>query len=172
MRHKPLKLLAIVLLAVVLVLGYLAHKELTNPFQEMPRTIANFSALTTSGEKTEYYYERGDVTLIVLSASWCPACIAEMPILKKLHEEFSSRGFKILMVSEDDNLKIAARFKKAQAMPWTVVHWNYDLMNALGNPRVIPVSYLVDGNDDIEEIFAGLVDEKRMRSSIERTLKH
>jgi hypothetical protein len=83
-----------------------------------------------------------------------------MPTLKKLHEEFSSRGFKILMVSEDDNLKIAARFKKAQSMPWTVVHWNYDLMNALGNPRVIPVSYLVDGNDDIEEIFAGLVDEK------------
>ena len=44
-------------------------------------------------------------------------------------------------------------------------------MNALGNPRVLPVSYLVDGNDDIVDISAGIIDEKKMRSKIERILK-
>lgn len=171
MWHKSKKILAILLSACFFILAYHVYKEQTKPFQEMPQTVMNFTALDLNGEKTEYYYERGQVTLIVLSASWCPACIAEIPVLKSLHKDYSSRGFKILMISEDDNIKIAARFKKSQKMPWTVVHWNYDLMNALGNPRVLPVSYLVDGNDDIINITAGILDEKKMRSILERILK-
>lgn len=171
MRHITLKLSAVLALAAILVLAYHVYKEQSRPFQEMPTTVTNFAGFNTDGEKSEYYFERGDATLIVLSANWCPACIAEIPILKKLHKDYSPRGFKILMISEDDNVKAAARFKKTQAMPWTVIHWNYDLMNALGNPRVLPVSYLVDGNDDIVSISAGIFDEKKMRSSIERILK-
>ena len=171
MRHITIKLLAVLASATILILAYHVYKEQSKPFQQMPTTVSNFTAMTTDGEKMEYFLERGNVTLIVLSASWCPACIAEIPLLKKLHEEYSPRGFKILMVSEDDNLKIAARFKKGQGIPWTVVHWNYDLMNALGNPRVLPVSYLADGNDDIVDISAGIIEEKKMRSKIELILK-
>ena len=171
MRHMTLKLLAVIVSATILILAYHVYKERSKPFQAMPTTVSNFTAMTTDGEKMEYFLERGNVTLIVLSASWCPACIAEIPILKKLHEDYSPKGFKILMISEDDNLKIAARFKKGQGIPWTTVHWNYDLMNALGNPRVLPVSYLVDCNDDIVDISAGIIDEKKMRSKIERILK-
>ena len=56
-------------------------------------------------------------------------------------------------------------------MPWTVVHWNYDLMNALGNPRVIPVSYLVNGKDEIVLIEAGIIDEQKLYNAIEKILE-
>lgn len=171
MRSKSLKIAVITFSALFLCFAYLVYKEQARPFKEIPKTVGNFVALATDGSKTEYYFERGDVTLIVLSASWCPACIAELPTLKKLHQEFSPRGFKILMVSEDDNLKGAARFKKKFDMPWNVIHWNYELINALGNPNAIPVSYLVDGNDEITAITAGIIDEQEMRSKIEGLLK-
>ena len=75
------------------------------------------------------------------------------------------------MVSEDDNTKIASRFKKKYDMPWTMIHWNYDLMNALGNPRVIPVSYLIDSEGKFDYIEAGIIDEPRMKRAISALVK-
>ena len=132
----------------------------------MPDSIGNFEAINVDGGKTSFAAEKGKATLIVLSASWCPACVAELPTLMRLYNDFSGEGFRILMISEDDNVKIASRFKKKHGMPWTVVHWNYDMMNMLGNPRVIPVSYLVDENGDVDFIEAGIIEEKRMRHAI------
>ena len=107
----------------------------------------------------------------MLSAAWCPACIAELPTLEKLQREFSADGFKVLMVSEDDNVKIASRFKKKYNMPWTMVHWNYDLMNMLGNPRVIPVSYLLDEDGKIDFVKTGIIDENKMRRAIKALVR-
>ena len=147
--------------------SYMANVE---PFREIPDNIANFNAINIDGGKTTFDEQKGKATLIVLSASWCPACIAELTTLKNLYKEFSDKGFRIIMVSEDDNVKIASRFKKKYDMPWTMVHWNYDLMNALGNPRVIPVSYLIDSDGKFDYIEAGIIDELRMRRAIKALL--
>ena len=56
-------------------------------------------------------------------------------------------------------------------MPWTMVHWNYDLMNMLGNPRVIPVSYLLDEDGKIDFVNTGIIDENRMRRAIKALVK-
>lgn len=75
------------------------------------------------------------------------------------------------MVSEDDNVKIAARFKKKYNLPWTVIHWNYDLMKLLGNPKFIPVSYLVDDQDNIVQIHSGIFKEDEVRKDIAKILR-
>jgi thiol-disulfide isomerase/thioredoxin len=166
MRNKSFKIAGFIVLAALLLVAYRAIVANVEPFREIPSRIANFSAIEIDGGKTTFDEQRGKATLVVLSASWCPACIAELNTLKNLHMEFSGKGFRILMVSEDDNVKIASRFKKKYAMPWTMVHWNYDLMNTLGNPRVIPVSYLVDSDGKFDYIEAGIIDENRMRRAI------
>lgn len=137
-------------------------------FREIPKTVVDFEALKADGSRTNYASEKGSATLIVLSASWCPGCLMEIPMLQKFHREYGPRGLRILMIDEDDNLKTMARFQKAKDMPWTVVHWNYDAMNALGNPGVIPVSYLVDGADNIDKVFVGDADESELRWRIEK----
>ena len=171
MRNKSFKIAGFIVLAALLLVAYRAIVANVEPFREIPSRIANFSAIEIDGGKTTFNEQRGKATLVVLSASWCPACIAELNTLKNLHKEFSGKGFRVLMVSEDDNVKIASRFKKKYAMPWTVVHWNYDLMNKLGNPRVIPVSYLLDEEGDIDYIEAGIIEEARMRRAISALVK-
>lgn len=171
MQSKSYKIVAIVGLALFLCFAYHLYTERTRPFQEIPKTVANFAALKTDGKKTTFNEEKGTATLIVLSASWCPACLAEIPTLKKLHHDYADRGLKIITVSEDDNLRIAAKFKKEQKIKWTMVHWNYDLMNALGNPQAIPINYLVDSEDHFEYIEAGIMNEKKMRHAIESILR-
>ena len=166
MRNKSFKIAGFIVLAALLLVAYRAIVANVEPFHEIPSRIANFSALEIDGGKTTFNDQRGKATLVVLSASWCPACIAELNTLKNLHKEFSGKGFRILMVSEDDNVKIASRFKKNYEMPWAMVHWNYDVMNTLGNPRVIPVSYLIDSDGKFDYIEAGIIDENRMRRAI------
>ena len=171
MRHKTYKIIGIFALIALLCVLFVAYRENTQPFLQMPDSIDNFEAINIDGGKTTFQAEKGKATLIVLSASWCPACIAELPTLTKLHGEFAQDGLRVLMVSEDDNVKIASRFKKKYAMPWTMVHWNYDLMNKLGNPRVIPVSSLLDSDGKIDYIEAGIIEEARMRRAIKALVK-
>ena len=145
--------------------------SLERSFREIPKAVVNFEALKADSSRTDYASEKGTATLIVLSASWCPGCLMEIPMLQKFHREYGPKGLKILMIDEDDDLKAMARFQKAKEMSWTVVHWNYDAMNALGNPGVIPVSYLVDGSDNIDKVFVGDADESELRRRIEKLVK-
>lgn len=170
MRNKAFKIAGFIILVALLSLGYRAFMGRAGSFQPLPERMPNFEAIEIDGGRTTFEDCRGKATLIVLSASWCPACIAELPTLNTLYREFSAKGLRIIMVSEDDNVKTASRFKKKYGMPWTMVHWNYDLMNTLGNPRVIPVSYLIDEDGKIDYVEAGIIDEKRMTRAIKALL--
>ena len=140
-------------------------------FQTAPTRINDFKGKLLDGSISNYQAEKGQVTLIALTASWCPGCRAELPHLKKLDAEFSDRGFKIIMVNEDDSPKIAASYNKAAKIPWTTFHWNYDMMNKLGNPGVIPVTYLVNAQDSVVKIDVGEFDEGVMRKFIEKLIR-
>ena len=140
-------------------------------FQAAPTKITDFKGKLLDGSISTYQAEKGTVTLIALTASWCPGCRAELPHLKMLDEEFADKGFNILMVNEDDSPKIGAKYNKAAGIKWTTFHWNYDMMNVLGNPGVIPVTYLVNAQDSIVKINVGEFYEKQMRKLIEKALK-
>ena len=135
-------------------------------FQAVPSKIDDFKGQLVEGGVSNYRTEKGRATLIVLTASWCPGCRAELPHLKKLDSEFQGEGFKILLISEDDTPQTAASYNRNAHISWTTFHWNYEIMNALGNPGVIPVSYLVNAQDSIVKIDVGGFNENEMRSLI------
>ncbi len=164
---RKLALIPLFLLA-IFVLSRITAQE--PEFREMPTEIVNFVALKADGSKTDYESEKGKATLIVLSASWCPGCIMEIPMLKRLHQKYSDKGLKILMINEDDNLKAMARFIKAKEIPWTVVHWNRDASNAVGNPGFIPATCLVGADNKIEMAVVGDVSENALEKRIQQLL--
>ena len=164
---RKLALIPLFLLA-IFVLSRITAQE--PEFREMPTEIVNFVALKADGSKTDYESEKGKATLIVLSASWCPGCLMEIPMLKRLHQKYSDKGLKILMINEDDNLKAMARFIKAKESPWTVVHWNRDASNAVGNPGFIPATCLVGADNKIEMAVVGDVSENALEKRIQQLL--
>jgi thiol-disulfide isomerase/thioredoxin len=47
--------------------------------------------------------ERQHPTIVAAMAAWCKPCIAELPILEKLHHKYQGRGLKIVIISLDFN---------------------------------------------------------------------
>ena len=139
-------------------------------FQTVPTKIENFEGNTVEGDVSSYAKEKGEATLIVVSASWCGACNSELPALKRIGEDYSAKGLKIIVVNEDDDIETAARYKAARKIQWSMLHWNYEMMNKLGNPGVIPVHYLVDKNDSIQRIDVGVFDNSKLRHELNRLL--
>src|SRR5262245_13806980 len=45
----------------------------------------------------------GKVVLINFWASWCSACMDEMPSIQKLHDTLKSEGFEVVGVNVDEN---------------------------------------------------------------------
>jgi len=160
--------ICMVLLALAIVFSACGQEH----FQTAPTKISDFKGKLLDGHISNYQNEKGTITLIALTASWCPGCRAELPHLKRLNEEFADKGFKILMVNEDDSPKIGAKYNKTAGISWTTFHWNYDMMNALGNPGVIPVTYLVNAQDSIIKINVGEFDEDEMRKLIEKLIRN
>ncbi|MEO8576415.1 MAG: TlpA disulfide reductase family protein [Gemmatimonadales bacterium] len=53
-----------------------------------------------SDKKLEDY--RGTVLMINLWATWCEPCRVEMPSIERLHQDYSSKGLKVVAISVDD----------------------------------------------------------------------
>lgn len=107
----------------------------------------------TSGRLSEL---AGTVTLINFWATWCEACMEEMPSLAKLQETYKDRGLVILGVNLDNN--------PATAIPVTEKEFNLgfssfvDRNGALGDAfdvHAIPLTITIDRSRRILEVKAG-----------------
>ena len=62
------------------------------------------------------------VTVVEFWATWCPPCVKQIPHLKKVHQDFSPRGVKLISVSRDRDPAVAQGFIKKHEMNWTQAH--------------------------------------------------
>ena len=86
--------------------------ELTSVVNEKP---INFSCINPLNKKqvslSDAEYQQSSVKIIQILGTWCPNCLDETKYLAKLHNDYQSKGLKIigLAFERDTNLTIAAK---------------------------------------------------------------
>ncbi len=98
---------------------------------------------------------RGSVVVLNLWATWCPPCLAEMPVLNTLARDFEARGVVVLGVAGDDDPEAVRRFVAEQKVDFDVL---LDPGGAVGTQYGItgyPETFLVDREGRVREKYIG-----------------
>lgn len=70
----------------------------------------DFVLQNTAGATRKLSNYRGKIVLVNLWATWCPPCIAELPLLDQLATEFGDQGLVILGVAGDEDPQAVHEF--------------------------------------------------------------
>ena len=69
--------------------------------QDQPGILNRVELSTTDGQRLSLDALRGKVVLLDFWATWCAPCLAEIPRLRRLHEDLEAQGLVVIGVSLD-----------------------------------------------------------------------
>ena len=88
---------------------------------------------------------KGKFYLLSFWATWCSPCVAEIPQLKKIRNQYTSDKLEMISVSHDaDSLKFITGIDKYK-MDWIHIFNRPDIINLFGR-KPIPSLYVIDRN--------------------------
>lgn len=121
-------------------------KEFSRQIEEMkflaPGQLAPEILLNgTDGKPIKLSSLKGKLVLVDFWATWCAPCMAEMPSLKRVYNEYKDKGFEIYSVSLDRTKE--KWLSKASTMPWICVFDENNEASSTYKVSSIPFTVLV-----------------------------
>ena len=110
----------------------------------------------------------GKVVYIDFWASWCGPCADSFPFLDQLHSELKSRGFEVIGVNLDEDAADAQAFLRKRPVGFTLVGDPEGRCPRVYGVKVMPSSYLVDGQGVIRQVHLGFKpgDKETIREQV------
>jgi cytochrome c-type biogenesis protein len=131
---------------------------------------------TENGEVKKLSDYKGKVILLNFWATWCPPCKKELPDLSSISKDLSTRDFKIIGISVDENPAALETYLKTYSLPYTIVHEQQgNLLNMYmsvtgGSQNVIPQTFIIDKKGKIVESIIGSRSKQDFLSMINKYL--
>ncbi|WP_366183725.1 TlpA disulfide reductase family protein [Flavobacterium ovatum] len=146
-------------------IGTFVKVQLNRLIAFSPKTIAvtdqkklssyEWQLMDASGKTVSLKDYKGKIIFINFWATWCPPCIAEMPSMQKLYDDYQNK-IVFLFVTNDDFTKTNAFLTKQNL--------NLPIYKAAGNPPLelesstIPATYVIDAHGNIVLAKIGTAD--------------
>ena len=83
----------------ILVAGFISIGLLGQAALKPGSFVPDFKLNDLNGRAFKSSQLRGSVVLLDLWATWCEPCIADIPMLNRLHEKLSNRGLKVVGIA-------------------------------------------------------------------------
>ena len=150
--------------AAVMGAGAEPSTEITHEFTqgiEPGQQPPDFTATDLQGQSHHLRDIHSKPVLVHFWATWCPYCRAEIPKIKKLQEQWGSKGaLEIITISVDEDLDKVKKFLAAQPLPYPVIAdvSQRPALAELYHVEGIPASYLIDRDGLIANRFEGQAD--------------
>ena len=126
----------------------------------------DFSFKDLDGESYQLSQYKGKWVLVNFWATWCPPCRKEIPDLSDFHLENDDAvviGVNYEPGVKDDRLK---KFAELYLVSYPITRANDEIIAALGEPRGLPTSILINPKGDVVKTITGMVDDRRLNKII------
>jgi thiol-disulfide isomerase/thioredoxin len=141
-----------------------------NLFIKSGETSPSFVATDYKGNAVSSDKLKGKYVLISFWATWCGPCLAEIPMLKKIRQDYNVDDLELISVSCDkDSTAFIKKIAKLN-MNWTNIFGNADMRNKFGG-KPIPSLYLIDPNG-ILKFSSWENEEKRLHEILRENLQN
>jgi len=128
-----------------------------------------YKVTTLAGENTLVPIGKEKVTFLSYWATWCPPCLAELPNIQALYEDYGDRVNFVLLTNEAPKIVEAFLLKKGYSLP--VYFPQMNTPEAL-EERSIPTNYIIDarGKIIIKETGAANWNSAQVRTLLDTLL--
>ena len=117
--------------------------SITDTFPEANR---DFYMADEVGQVISLGHFDGEVVFMNIWATWCPPCIAEMPSINRLYQQFGeSDNVKFVLVSMDDEFDKAKQFMEKRGFDMPIYHYRTKVPGTYES-NVIPTTYVISGD--------------------------
>lgn len=116
--------------------------------RESLNTIANFSGTDMKGNAISLSDLKGKIVVLNLWGTGCVPCIAEMPELNKLVNEFKNQPDVVFIAITGDNRERLVKFFKTRKFSYRVIN-NVANTTAIFNTNSLPVHMVIGKNGEI-----------------------
>lgn len=130
-----------------------------NESTEMPsltKADFNLKLIDSEGNITSLEDLKGKVIFMNFWATWCPPCIAEMPSIKKLHEEMGDE-IAFVMLSFDQDFETAKAYDKRKGYNLPI-YAPASTMPAVYDSNALPTTYVIDAKGNLALTHKGMAD--------------
>ncbi|HEY5382369.1 MAG TPA: TlpA disulfide reductase family protein [Acidobacteriaceae bacterium] len=112
-------------------------------------TLPDFSFQTFNGRTLKLSDVKGRVILLDFWATWCEACIADLPSQKAVYAKYHARGLEILSLDGDTNIEKAKQFLAKANIPWPQAKPLAELISQRFHITFLPTEILIDAHGRI-----------------------
>lgn len=112
----------------------------------------DFTLKSLNGEEFSLSsFQNKSAVYLVFWATWCPYCRTEIPMLKEIHNKYSSKGLKILAIdiAANDPLARVRSFQEKFELPYTILYDEQNIVSREYGILGVPTTILVDINGKI-----------------------
>ena len=104
----------------------------------------NFALKDLNGNEGHLEDYRGKVIFLNFWATWCSACLVEMPSMEKLYSEFKNKGFIILAVDMQEDIEKVRKFKEKFKLSFPILLDAEGVVVSHNGVNAIPATFLID----------------------------
>ena len=149
-------ILAVIWGALTVLKSQMAPRESGRLELKVGATLPDLTFNQTDGKSFKLSDSKAKVILINFWATWCEACMEEMPSLVQLHNTYQSKGLEIYGVNlDEDPAKAIAATSKEFEIKFTSFFDRDGKLGEAFDVHAIPLTITVDQMRKILEIKAG-----------------
>ena len=128
----------------------------------------DFTVKDIAGKDVRLSQYKGQVVLLNFWATWCVPCKREIPALTALYRDYKKRGFVVLGVSVDSEIRAIKPFAREMKMNYPVLigAGREDLSKAFGPFIGFPTSVLVARDGRVCVRHVGVVSKAQLERQV------